>query len=66
MFKIEQIDEIKEEDESREEEKEEKKEEKPKFKRKIVLEDSLTMTKVSPTMTGFIASLERPLDKGNF
>ena len=33
------------------------------LKRKIVLESNLKMTKVSPTVTGLIVSLERPIDK---
>ena len=33
------------------------------LKKKIVVESNLKMTKVSPTVTGFIVSLERPIDK---
>jgi len=37
-----------------------------KLKRKIVLESALKMTKVSPTVTGFIVSLERPINKEEY
>jgi ABC-type multidrug transport system fused ATPase/permease subunit len=53
-------------EETKEPEDEEEIKEKKQLRRKIVIESHLKMTKVSPTVSGFIACLERPIDKEEY